>query len=104
MTSTAYLDTRANAIEPVSILTDLFTVSVNKSFTRKVNCPVNGEPTLSFYEESVQLGHPGTLAAAYIGKKAYIAGLSEGRHVIVLDQSFQGEHTRTLTYVVTVKD
>lgn len=95
VTSTATLD--RNPINPEGLITPVFTVSVNQSYTEPLSCG------MSLWEESKALGHAGTLAAAYSGKKAHIAPLSKGQHRIVLSYSAPDVSPRTLTYIITVE-
>lgn len=55
---------------------------------------------LGAYEESIELGHRGRLAAAYCGYKAKITNLSRGLHRLVLTVGASG---RTIRYNIHVR-
>lgn len=52
------------------------------------------------YQDSMNLGHPGVLAAAYAGDKVVIDHLRKGRHTIVVTNSAFGS---SITYHLTVR-
>jgi hypothetical protein len=103
VTSTATVDTKMFTADMIT--TPVFTASVSKSYT-KPTCLTTSNKLISFYAESELLGHAGRLAVAYSGKKAFIAPLSKGTHVIVLKWSnsdkVNGGPDHTLTYNLTV--
>jgi len=66
------------------------------AFTAKV-IPPSGQ----LWQDSVDLGHPGTLAASYCGWKAEVP-LRQGRHVIRVDLSNVAGASTHFTYNITV--
>jgi hypothetical protein len=65
--------------------------------------PVRRSAPGTYWADSVAVGHPGVLAAAYCGWKAELA-LTRGRHVITVDHSaaFGGVSTH-FTYIIMVR-
>jgi hypothetical protein len=95
VTSTATFDGRP--IKALPVITPVMQVHVQASYPGDGFCG-----GLTLYQESVDLGHPGRLAAVYSGKKGIVSMPSPGSHVLVLDLSFGGTHVRTLTFQLTV--
>ena len=64
--------------------------------------PIHRTAPLTFWQDSVDRGHPGVLASTFCGWKAELK-LTRGRHVILVDHSalFGGESTR-FRYNITV--
>ena len=74
---------------------------VTRDFSLDVNLDA-AAPGLPFYQDSVDLGHPGRLAACYTGTKALLS-LTPGRHVVIAHLAgLTGAPTR-FTYIITVK-
>lgn len=79
-------------ISGTSVVTRNFTITVNRDAHA---------PGLPYYQDSVDLGHPGRLTACFTGTKALLR-LTSGRHVITADHSgLVGEPTK-YTYLVEV--
>ena len=77
------------------------TTVITANFTVKVNPGSASSPNAPFYQDSVDLGHAGSLAACYFGHKA-IVPLSPGHHVIRVDLSSISPATH-FTYNINVK-
>jgi len=58
-------------------------------------------PSGQFWQDSVDLGHPGKLAASYCGWKAEVP-LRQGRHVIRVDLTDVAGAPTHFTYNITV--
>ena len=66
--------------------------------------PVHRTAPLTFWEDSVKLGHPGVLVSTFCGSKAVLK-LTRGKHVILVDHTHlfrEGEFTR-FRYNITVR-
>ena len=84
----ATLDGRALSGRPVSTPT----------FTVKVNPGTADQPNTPYYQDSIDVGHPGRLTACYSGQKALVH-LKPGRHVLRVDLTGEGLPTRFTYYI-----
>jgi len=69
--------------------------------TRAFNVRVSPDAPVPFYQDSIDLGHPGRLAASYCGWKAEIP-LRRGRHVIKVDLTGVAGPDTYFTYNIKV--
>ena len=74
---------------------------ITTNFTVKINPGSASSPNAPFYQDSVDLGHAGSLAACYFGHKA-IVPLSPGHHVIRVDLTSISPATH-FTYNINVE-
>jgi hypothetical protein len=91
--ATATLDNAA--ITPTAVVTRNFRVQVNPGAD-------NSPGASPFYQDSVDLGHPGRLAACFSGYKALVP-VRPGHHVITVDLSAIVGVPTEFTYNLTVK-
>jgi hypothetical protein len=75
---------------------------VTRNFIVKVNPGADNTPGSPLYQDSIDLGHPGRLAACYSGYKALVP-ISPGHHVIHVDLSAIVGAPTEFTYDLTVK-
>jgi hypothetical protein len=74
---------------------------ITRNFLVKVN-PDASAPGLPYYQDSIDLGHPGRLAGCYTGTKALLR-VAPGRHVITVDLSGLTGAPTTFTYIIKVE-
>jgi hypothetical protein len=72
---------------------------VTRVFEVPVNPAANNPPDAPYYQDSVDLGHPGRLAACYVGYKALLY-LSPGEHTLSVDLSDYVGPGSTFTYTL----
>jgi hypothetical protein len=89
-TAPATLDGRPVAGTPV----------ITRDFTVTVNPGANNTPGSPYYQDSVDLGHPGTLTACYVGYKALLPLARGHQHVLRVDLSAIAGAATTVTYVL----
>lgn len=78
------------------------TTVVTRDFKVQINRGANKTPGNPFYDDSVGLGHPGSLTACYAGHKALLR-LSPGSHVISVDLSGYASAPTHLVYLINVE-
>ena len=72
------------------------------TFMVKVHPGTLAHPNVPYYQDSIDLGHPGSLAACYVGQKA-IVPLKAGRHIIkVMLTGADGVTPTRFTYHIEV--
>jgi hypothetical protein len=69
--------------------------------TRAFEVPVNPTAPAPYWQDSVDLGHPGRLAAGYCGWKTVLT-LSPGDHVVTVDLSGAAGAPTHFTYDIEV--
>ena len=69
--------------------------------TRAFEVPVNPTAPALYWQDSVDLGHPGRLAASYCGWKTVLT-LSPGDHVVTVDLSGAAGAPTHFTYDIEV--
>jgi hypothetical protein len=75
---------------------------VTRNFNVRVNPGADNNPGGPLYQDSIDLGHPGRLAACYSGYKALVP-ISRGHHVIHVDLSVIVGAPTEFTYDLIVK-
>lgn len=72
------------------------------SFDRKVNPGADNTPGSPYFQDSIDLGHPGKLTACYGGYKALLR-LTPGHHVLRVDLSANVGKPTVFTYDLNVR-
>jgi hypothetical protein len=86
---------------PAPATADSNPISARQVSTRAFEVKVNSSAPAPYWQDSVDLGHPGRLAAAYCGWKAEVP-LDRGQHVIQVDLTSVAGAPTHFTYNITV--